>query len=489
MNDAAGQKGGPRSVDVAVIGAGTAGMAAYRAVVKRGKSVVLIESGPYGTTCARVGCMPSKLLIAAADAAHHAREAEPFGVAAKVQIDGPAVMRRVRRERDRFVGFVVESIEGFPEERRLRGHARFVGPNELDVDGARVHARAIVIATGSSPVVPPMFDRVRDRLIINDDVFAWTDLPASAVVFGAGVIGLELGQALHRLGVRVRILGRNNTVGLLSDPVVKEAAATILQQELAVDFDAKVRSVEPDPEGGVVVDFTDPDGNDHVERFDCALIAAGRRPNVSKLGLENAKVAGGELVDPETLRWGNSNIFVAGDANDEVPLLHEAADEGTIAGDNAALFPDIRTGVRRSGLAIAFTDPPLAIVGGGFTVAVANETAHVVGQVDFGNQGRSRIMLQNRGMARLYADPVTRRFIGAEIAGPRAEHLAHLLAWAHQSRLTIDQMLAMPFYHPVVEEGLRTALRDLCRKLESSATFAHTFKDNPLAVAHEGEPS
>ena len=138
-------------VDVAILGAGTAGMAAYRAVKKEGGRAVLVEAARYGTTCARVGCMPSKLLIAAADAAHKARHADPFGVHATVTIDGREVMARVRGERDRFVGFVLESVESFPEEDRVMGTARFVSPTEIDVDGRRITAKAFVIATGSSP--------------------------------------------------------------------------------------------------------------------------------------------------------------------------------------------------------------------------------------------------------------------------------------------------------------------------------------------------
>jgi dihydrolipoamide dehydrogenase len=427
-----------RDVDVAVIGAGTSGLAAYRAAVRHGKKAVLVEAGAHGTTCARVGCMPSKLLIAAADAVHHAKSAGPFGVHATVQIDGRAVMDRVRRERDRFVGFVLEGVDAIPASDRMAGWARFVNPHELEVGGERVRARTIVIATGSSPWVPSIFDAVPH--VVNDDVFAWEELPERVNVFGAGVIGLEIGQALHRLGVRVRIFGKRGAVGPLRDPVVKNAAARVFRDELDVDFDSASTEL---PRDGVI------------------LVAAGRRPNLEGLRLESAGVAPGFTVNPSTLQIDDSHIFIAGDAHDHLPLLHEAADEGTIAGENAARFPDVKTGRRRTPLAIAFTDPGLAVIGGGYP----GEREHVTGEVDFGNQGRSRIMLQDKGIARLYADPDTRRFLGAEIAGPRAEHLAHLLAWAHQAELTVDQMLAMPFYHPVVEEGLRTALRDLASNL------------------------
>lgn len=215
----------PLSVDVAILGAGTAGLAAYRAATEARARAVIIDPGPLGTTCARVGCMPSKLLIAAAEAAHEAREAGPFGVRTTVEVDGPAVMARVKRERDRFVGFVMAGVGGLPEGALLRGRGRFTAPGVLEVEGRPVQARSVVLATGSSPVIPAVFEGVRSRVIVNDELFSWDTLPPSVAVFGAGVIGLELGQALHRLGVRVRMFGLGGLVGPLSDPVVKEAAA------------------------------------------------------------------------------------------------------------------------------------------------------------------------------------------------------------------------------------------------------------------------
>lgn len=174
--------------DVAVIGAGTAGLSAYRTARQQGARAVLIEGGAYGTTCARVGCMPSKLLIAAAEAAEAVREAHGFGIHASApKIDGQAVMARVRSERDRFVGFVLEGVTEIPEADRLRGYARFEDLRTLVIDDhTRVHARSVVIATGSTPFIPPILAGLGDRLIINDQVFDWEDLPRSVAVFGAG---------------------------------------------------------------------------------------------------------------------------------------------------------------------------------------------------------------------------------------------------------------------------------------------------------------
>jgi dihydrolipoamide dehydrogenase len=460
------------SVDVAVIGAGTAGLSAYRAAIAGGARTVLIEDGPYGTTCARVGCMPSKLLIAAAEAAHAPARWKEFGLrlAGSVEIDGRAVMDRVRRERDRFVGFVLSDVDAMPAADRLRGRARFLDDRALAIDDRTTIAfRSAVIATGSSPVVAPFLRGAGDRLIVNDDVFEWNDLPRSVAIFGPGVIGLEIGQALHRLGVRVLMFGRSGHVGPLRDPVVRAYAARTFAAEMALDADAQIHAVERDGDA-VRVRYRGSDGAERTETVDYAIAATGRAPNLRGLGLENTTLsldaAGVPLFDRTTMQCGAHGIFIAGDVSDDRPLLHEAADEGRIAGANAASFPDLAPGLRRTPISIVFSDPQLAIVGRGYAELAAGKS--ITGVVSFENQGRSRMMLRNAGLMHVYADIATGRIAGAEMIGPDAEHLAHLLAWAIQSEMTVARALEMPFYHPVVEEGLRTALRDAKAKLHAA---------------------
>ena len=463
---------GELRTDVAIIGAGTAGLAAYRTVKAAGRNALLIEGGPYGTTCARVGCMPSKLLIAPAEAAHAVDRFEAFGLVleGRVKVDGKALMARVRSERDRFVGFVTRDVEGFPDGDKVRGRARFVDDRTLIVDERiTVNAAAIVIATGSSAAYPAAWKGLGDRLITNDDVFELARLPDSVAVFGPGVIGLELGQALHRLGVRVKVFGRGGGVGPLSDPAVLRAARDIFGKEFYLDTDARAEVSREGDE--VVVKYRALDGSAQVERFSYLLAATGRTANVGGLALERTSLAtdqrGVPLFDRTTMRCGNSSIFIAGDVDNDVPLLHEAVDEGRIAGGNAANFPDVRRGLRRAMLSVVFTDPQIAIVGGGW--ARLGDTPYVTGGVSFANQGRARVMLRNQGLLHVYADSGTGRFLGAEMLGPDAEHIGHLLAWGLQMNLTIAQMLEMPFYHPVIEEGLRTALRDAQAKLALAA--------------------
>jgi dihydrolipoamide dehydrogenase len=461
-----------RTVDVAVIGAGSAGLNARREVEKAGKSVLMIESGPYGTTCARVGCMPSKLLIAAADAAHEVASAGQFGIEVDGwRVDAPRVFERVRAERDRFAGFVVEDTENLPGDHRIRGHARFTGPNTLVVDDhTRVEAGAIVIAAGSSPFLPPPFDTLRhsdpERVLINDDLFELKDVPQSLAVIGTGIIGLELGQAMQRLGARVTFFNPFAEVGPFTDPEVQRATRDILDAELDLRTETRITGARLE-DGGVRLAWIGNDDTAHEQLFDKVLVAAGRRPNFEGLGLKQAGLPLNErglpAWDPRTCQAGDSAIFMAGDISGHRPLLHEASDEGRIAGANAAQFPRVCAHVRRVPLAVAFTDPNMAMVGRSFAELDLDQVE--IGEVSFRNQGRSRVMGRNRGLLRVYGDRRTCSLIGAEMIGPRAEHYAHLLAWAAQQNMPVTEILKLPFYHPVIEEGVRTALRDLAGKL------------------------
>ena len=288
-------------------------------------------------------------------------------------------------------------------------------------------------------------------------------------VFGPGVIGLELGQALSRLGVRVRMFGVGGSVGPIQDETIRNYALKTFNEEFPLDPDSDVKKVER-VEEGVAITFESGNAGATTETFDYLLAATGRRPNVDGLDIQNAGIEldkkGTPLFDPHTLRCGQSHIFIAGDANNSLPLLHEAADEGRIAGDNAGSYPDVRTGLRRTPLAVVFTDPQIATVG--LTIHQVDERCRgcfAVGEVSFEDQGRSRVIGKNRGLLRVYGEHGSGLFMGAEMFGPAAEHIAHLLAWSAQRRLTVTEMLEMPFYHPVIEEGLRTALKDLNRNL------------------------
>ena len=279
------------TVDVAVIGAGTAGLSAQRAARRAGKSALLIDRGPLGTTCARVGCMPSKLLIAAGEAAHAVTAAQLFGVYAEApRIDGPAVLARVQRERDRFVSFVLADCEQLMARGELiLGEARVVAPGLLQV-GEEVQVRfgALVVATGTVAQIPGAYAALpRELLLTNDSVFELKALPASVLVVGTGAIGLELGQALHRLGVRVTIVGNRGVVGPLQDTTVKAAALAALRRELDVQPSYQFEAIAANVSSWIVL--TDPELRVEVDNKPGVLASVAAAIAESDSNIENVE--------------------------------------------------------------------------------------------------------------------------------------------------------------------------------------------------------
>jgi len=464
-----------RQVDVAIIGAGTAGLTAYNAASKHTDNLVLIERGSYGTTCARVGCMPSKLLIAAAERAHDAAKSGLFGIQVNnIVINGEQVLQRVRKERDGFVQSVLSSMDDIPSAHKLQGSARFLAPGLLAVgETLQIAAKRIVIATGSSPTIPDMFKGLGERLLVNDSLFELPTLPQSVAVFGAGVVGLELGQALSRLGVHVRIFGRGGSLAGIADQEIADYAKQCFNNEFYLDTDAEVSDISR-VANSVSISFIHRDKGAVTELFDYALLATGRSPNLSSLALHNSGLTlndkGVPLTETSTLQCGNNPVFLVGDANQQAPVLHEAANEGRIAGDNAGRYPNLNAAERYVPFSIVFSSPQIASVGTLVgRIAAAELKKYAEGSSCFENQGRSKVIAKNQGLLKVYARRDNGVFIGAEIFGPAAEHISHLLAWAVQQRMTVSSMLTMPFYHPVIEEGVRTALSNLHRNLQQSS--------------------
>jgi len=444
--------------DVAVIGAGTAGLAAERAARSNGASTLLIDPRFNGTTCATVGCMPSKLLIAASHAAHAARSSTQFGIEVRdVRIDGKAVMQRVRTERDRFVRLTQESMNEIPDGIRLRGMARFVGSGTLSLDnGHIIEAGSIVIATGSSPFVPDAFARLGNRVLTNDTIFDLEDLPKSLAVIGAGSIGLELAQAMARLGVKVTLFDNGNRLGGVRCHKVHAALRKAIEHDLRL-----VLNVELEPSAvdeAIHIEWSG--GSSGNSNFDYVLVATGRPPNLDSLNLAASGIVldehGVPEHDRETMRCGDGPIFLAGDAGQDLPLLHEASHDGAIAGRNAVAFPASIKADRFTPFSITFTSPPVARIG------KSEDDAVITGTSEFDDQGRARVEGVNQGVLTLYAAAPDGRLVGADLFTPASEHLAHIIAWAVQNGHTATQLLEMPFYHPTIEEGLKSALRTIC---------------------------
>jgi dihydrolipoamide dehydrogenase len=459
-----------KKVDVAILGSGTAGLNATSQVGPSGKSFVLINGGEPGTTCARVGCMPSKALIQVAEDYHRRTHLGRYGVDGhtELSIDIPEALEHVQDLRDNFVDRVLTNSTDNMGDKFIESYARFADPHTLELDnGDRVVAERIVIATGSRPMVPKAWAQYGERVMTTDTFFEQEDLPQSVAVVGLGVIGLELGQSLSRLGVNVTGFDMAETIGGATDPAVSSMALEIMQRDFPIHLG---RPVEIEEEG----DKLRVSNGEQSVVVDKVLASLGRTPNVEGLLLENAgielDVTGIPLYNPNTMQCGDSHVFIAGDVNGERPILHEAGDEGKIAGYNAT--QDEVTAFRRKvPLAINFCDPNICLTGASYASIDLSQTA--VGEVKLAPVGRAMIMGQNRGIIRVYADKQSGHIVGSEMITTRGENLAHLLSWAITQELTVGQLIQMPFYHPVIEEALQAALNNL---------YAQVEKKNPSPI-------
>ena len=467
----------PKTYDVAIIGAGTAGLTAQEEISKHTDNYVVIDGGTLGTTCARVGCMPSKSLIAIANTYHSQQGLEALNLenTKPALPDDAKVMGHVRRLRDGFVSGVTKDMQSW-KTRLIQKHARFIDPNTLDLGDETLHADKIIIATGSKPVIPESWQKYAKYLIDTDQLFELETLPRKMAVFGLGPVGVEMAQALSRIGVDVICITRSKSIGGLTDPDVQNYAVQTLSKEMCI----RIGSPQIVGESGNRLTVGCKDETWNVDRV---LVAVGRRPALDGLGLENLGVElddrGLPLFDKATFQIGNLPVFIVGDANGFRPLLHEAADEGRIAGYNA--MAEAVTGFqKRIYLGITFCEPNIAVVGESHKSLNRDKIEFVIGESDYEHQGRAMMMGQNQGKVRLYVRKTDSLLLGAELIAPHGEHLAHLLAWAIGCEMRTVDILSMPFYHPVLEEGLRSALRQAAKEstVPKPQFEMRTFRDS-----------
>ncbi len=461
-----------RQVDVAIIGAGTAGLFALSEAKRQGLSWLLIEGGVGGTTCARVGCMPSKLLLNVAEHIHSVNQFSEMGLTGgeRIYADPEAVMNYVQSMRDSFVkGVTSRTTDRMSDTHLLRGYARFTAPNTLMVDDKyRVTAKSVILATGSSPVIPDQWQTLGDAILTTDNLFEQSRLPKSMAIIGLGAIGLEIGQAMAQLGVDISGYDMSEYIGGITDPDINAEAIGHFNTVFPVTLGKGVELTLC--EDGVKVET---DGTSKV--VEKVLMAAGRRPNLRSLNLEAAGVQldsrGFPEFDESSMQIKGHPIFIAGDLSGSRAVMHEASDEGLMAGYNAGKTEPQRF-IRKTPIGIVFTAPNIARIGQSY--AELNPDSSIQINLPIETNGRARVKHQTTGSISLYADKGSGKLLGAELFCVDGEHLAHLLCWAIEQQITVSELVKMPAYHPVVEEGLMAVIEKLAHKLSPELTPAQS---------------
>jgi pyruvate/2-oxoglutarate dehydrogenase complex dihydrolipoamide dehydrogenase (E3) component len=436
--------------DLCVIGAGSGGLSVAAGASQMGSSVVLIERGRMGGDCLNFGCVPSKSLIAAAHAAHAARRAARFGVRVnEPAVDGQAVFKRVR---DVIAAIApndsVERFEGLGV-RVIRDHANFTGPDRVRAGDIEVRARRFVVATGSSPLVPPIPGLDQTPYLTNESIFDLDSIPGHLVVLGGGPIGIEMAQAFRRLGAQVSVIEMQAILGR-DDPELADAVRRqLLREDVALYENAPAERVERTADGvAVAVGGPNPTRVEGTH----VLVAVGRRPNVKDLGLDLAGVSvepKGIVVDAR-LRTTNPRVFAIGDAAGGLQFTHLANFHAGIAIRNI-LFRIPSRADRAPIPRVTYADPELAQVG--LTEAEAataranvrilrlamheNDRAEIEGETE----GLIKVIVGRRG-----------RILGAGIAAARAGELIQPWTLAIAEGLGIGAMAGVVAPYPTLGE-------------------------------------
>lgn len=445
--------------DLAVIGAGSAGFSAAITAAEQGAQVALIGHGTIGGTCVNVGCVPSKALIRAAEAVHHANSAPRFaGVEAAGRVKD---WNALRTQKDELVASLrqakyIDLLPAYNGIAYLEGKAR-LGNGGVIVDGEHIDAGKVIVATGSHEFVPAI-PGIRDMpFLTSTSAFEMESLPDSMIVIGGGYIGCELAQMFARAGVRVTILFRSRLLPE-SEPEIGEALASYFVGEgITVQRVDGYESIGSNDDGislSAVIDGT----TDTLEAQN-VLLSAGRKANTEGLGLEEAGVRllpnGGIEVD-DRMRTSRAGVYAAGDVTGRDQFVYMAAYGAKIAAFNA-LNGDGRSYDNLAMPAVVFTDPQVASVGLTEAAARTRGIDARTSVLSLDNVPRALAARDTRGLIKLVADGATNKLIGAHILAPEGADSIQTAAIAIKQGMTYAELGDMIFPYLTTVEGLKLA--------------------------------
>lgn len=453
-------------VDVIVIGAGTAGSNAARSAVEAGATkVIMVHPPELVNTCVEEGCMPSKSVLAGA------HQGEPLAT----------VLGTRNAHIDRLLGALLSDFETEKFE-ILVGSARFLDSKTVTVttSAAEKHlaANSIIIATGSTPFVPPIegLDTIGDRMLLSHHVVAkravFTSVPKRLLTIGGGPIGLELSTFFHDMGTVVDLFERNTSLSAF-DPEFGEERVRASKDNASFTIHTHASLQKVRLEGDHVHCTIEQDGDVREEHYDAVLIATGRRPNIASLNLEAAGVElderGKIMHDLATLQTSVPHILVAGDVTGHHQILHYAAEMGKVAGHNAVHQAALKTiDYDKHALAISFDQFPSAYIGLTQKEAEKRGIEVITASRYFNSIGLGILKRQEYGLWKLVAEKSSGKIIGSQIMGPdSAGELIQILVPIMHNNNTYDDILNMTWYHPTYAEILKSLARAMKKEAVS----------------------
>ncbi len=444
-----------------IIGGGSGAFAAAIKANELGAHVTMINSGlPIGGTCVNVGCVPSKTLIRAAESLQRTKEDRFAGIETWGRvIDFKSVISQKRDlVRELRQAKYVDVVSGFEDFRMIEGKAKLLGVSLVEVNGEKIEADRILIATGVSPMVPPFQGLEETGYLTNESLFELDELPKSVIVIGGRYIALECAQMLARFGSRVTILQRSPRILPTEEPYLTDALTGYLGGE-GIEVVTGVTINEMRREGVQATVLATVTGESRSFRAEKIVVATGRRPNTEVLNLEGTGVETdpkGFLAVDDTLETSSPGIYGAGDVIGEPMFVYTAAYEGALAAENAITG----SGIKRDYSAlpwVIFTDPQVAGVGLDVTSAKDEGIDADSATLSLTYVPRALAARDTRGFIKLIRDRSTDKFIGARILAPEGAELVMEVALAIKYGITRKEIVST--FHPylTLSEGVKLA--------------------------------
>ncbi|WP_273844007.1 mercury(II) reductase [Rubrobacter calidifluminis] len=466
--------GGGYDYDLAVIGSGSAAFAAAIRASDEGARVAMVERGTVGGTCVNVGCIPSKNLLAAAEAYHRAGSnpfrgvettagAVDFGALVGMKSE---VVSKLRREK-------YEDLAAEYGFEIVRGEARFVSPEAIEVGGRRITAQSYLISTGARPWVPRIEGLEEAGYLTYEGAMELDELPGSLVVIGGNYIGLEMGQLFADLGSRVTIVEMLDRLAPGEEPEVSRWIEEVLREQgVEVITSARVERVEGGENNRLVIASSG--GEERKIAASEILVATGRRPVLDGLGLEKAGIERderGALVLDDELRTTNPRVFAAGDVTGAPQFVYVAAAQGTLAAGNALLGAG-RAMDYAALPRVTFTTPNIAAVG--LTDAQAHEEGYACEcrMLDLENVPRAIVNLDTRGMVKLVAEKESGKVLGAHAVGENAGEIILAGVYAVKFGLTVQDLADTWAPYLTMSEGIKLAAQSFGRDVSKLSCCA-----------------
>lgn len=458
-----------------IIGAGSAGLCAYRELSRHDDSCIIVESGPLGTFVQRSGDIPANILMSTALEVNALGKLDKFGVRVRGErsVDTSMVMNALRAVRARGTNEVLTYLYRIDEHRRIIGRASFVDANTLQVgEDITIQFKTAIIATGSTPAVPYDLANLGDVMTVSD-IFEMDNLPKSLAVFGTNENGLMIGQALAYLGVQVVVFASSGIWELTDDTVIN-TARDAFQRNFNLEADARITEIEKNEEGyGIYyLDGDDFENYIHIDNIlsSYAMAASTDGLNLKEVGIELTD-SGMIEVNDNTMQTSVPNIFAVGDVVNEYNSIAKGINDAIIATANARNFPNVVSNQRRDiRISVLHSDPPLAIVGKSFSEMKERARGGMSFIACDGrmSEGLYRARRKDGGIIRMYTDEKTHLVLGAEICGYGADNIAQFLAQSildHKSIYDLENFVFFrPSYEEIVSKVVDATLRVIRRK-------------------------